>query len=172
MTSVCRQECTAAVEDFARQLKDKKFNQLLYIGTAGDPDGGEYSPLFNAKLKLTLDADAKWKPDIVADIANYHNVRDVYEKYGTFDIVICTQVIEHIPYIWEVPENLCDLLEEDGYLIVDCPWSYPYHAEPPSFGDYWRISKDGMSVLFDKDFNLIDLKEGKQNTSCLYQKKS
>ena len=76
--------------------------------------------------------------------------------------------------MWKLSEALKLLLNKDGYVIIDCPFgpnSPPYHAEPPSFGDYWRISKDGMKVLFEKDFEIVGLIDTDANTSCLLKAK-
>jgi SAM-dependent methyltransferase len=164
MKSTTRSECESAVTLFSHIINQKKnTGNLLYVGIAGDPKGGEYSPLFSNFTISTFDADVKWNPDIVGDITK-SSFAD-----NSWDVIICVQVIEHIPNLWDLPKELKRILKNDGYAIIDCPWLYPYHAEPPSFGDYWRVSKDGMKILF-QDFELIDIYEGTQNTSCLIRK--
>jgi hypothetical protein len=62
-------------------------------------------------------------------------------------------------------------MKSNGYLIIDCPFMYKYHAEPPSFGDYWRITKDGFRHIFqDKKFKILSIIDTNNNTSCLIQK--
>ena len=116
--------------------------RMLYVGTAGDPIGGEYSAYFPGFKKFTFDIDKKWNPDIVGDICNTE-----FED-ESWDLIICSNVIEHVPMIFDMAREIERILKIDGYLLIDCPWSYPYHAEPPSFGDYWRVSLDGLSALF------------------------
>lgn len=70
--------------------------------------------------------------------------------------------------IWQVTE-MHRILCSGGYAIVDTPFMYPYHAEPPSFGDYWRLTKDGIAELF-KDFKIIKINSSENLTSCLIQK--
>lgn len=166
MISKCRQECTAAVTKFSTIIrKDYSEADLLYVGIAGDPPGGEYSPLFpNCKIK-TFDADPRWNPDIVGDITK-SDFRD-----ESWDVIVCVQVLEHVPNLWDVPGEMARILRQGGYAIVDSPWMYPYHAEPPSFGDYWRLSKDGIRKLFEELFEIVEIYEGEQNTSCLIKKK-
>jgi SAM-dependent methyltransferase len=165
MTSSTRKDCQFAVSKFANYLLQNNINvtNALYVGIAGDPPGGEYAPLFpNSKL-TTFDLDKIWKPDIVGDITNTTFVSN------TWDLIICVQVMEHISNLWELPTELLRITKPGGSIIIDCPWNYPYHAEPPSFGDYWRISKDGFRVLF-KDFSIIDIISTEHNTSCLLRK--
>jgi len=165
MVSKCRQECTDAVTKFSATIR-RTYSQgdLLYVGIAGDPPGGEYSPLFpNYNIK-TFDADPHWNPEIVGDITK----TDFPDE--SWDVVICVQVLEHVPNLWDVPEEMHRILRSGGYAIVDSPWMYPYHAEPPSFGDFWRMSKDGLRELFKDRFEVVEIYEGEQNTSCLIRK--
>jgi SAM-dependent methyltransferase len=164
MVSQARQECTDAVTEFSKTINENlEGGNLLYVGIAGDPPGGEYSPLFSPFNIKTFDADPVWGPDIVGDITGC----DLEDE--SQDVIICVQVLEHVPNLWDVPKEMYRLLKTGGYAIVDCPWMYPYHAEPPSFGDFWRISKDGLRVLFD-NFEIVSIIEGEQNTSCLIRK--
>jgi SAM-dependent methyltransferase len=164
MKSNTRIECEAAVTQFADYINTKKENgTLLYVGIAGDPPGGEYAPLFKKFNIKTFDIGERWSPDILGDIT-----KTQFED-ASWDIIVCVQTIEHIPNIWDLPEELKRILKPGGYAIVDCPWSYPYHGEP-EFGDYWRISKDGMKSLFEPALKLTGLYEGQNNTSCLFTK--
>ena len=90
-------------------------------------------------------------------------------KDNSWDVIVCVQTIEHIPNIWDLPKEISRILKPGGYAIIDCPWMYPYHGEP-EFGDYWRMSKDGMKALFNNHLKLVGLHEGEQNTSCLFKK--
>ena len=140
--------------------------QLGYIGVAGDLNPkGEYSPLFPDFDIVTVDADVKWSPDIVADIT------DTKLPPNYFGAIVCVQVIEHIRNLWDLPRELDRILCPSGFVIIDCPWNYPYHAEAPSFGDYWRVSKDGMRALFGDLFEIIDVRADHHNTSCLLLKR-
>lgn len=163
--SNARQECSQAVKEFseiilAANLPRKK---LMYVGLAGDPEGGEYSSMFNGFNITTMDIDSKWNPQIIDDIANLNQPNE------SWDVIVCTQVLEHVKDIWNVPNSIYRTLSIGGYAIVDCPWMYPYHAEPPSFGDYWRLSKDGMKELFKK-FHIEKVVSTNNLTSCLIKK--
>lgn len=166
MVSQTRQQCTDAVKEFSHIINNNTLEdkELLYVGIAGDPPGGEYTPLFPKHNCKTFDADPKWGPDIVGDITNC----DIVDC--SYDLIVCVQVLEHVPELWSVPNEMHRLLKKGGYAIVDSPWMYPYHAEAPSFGDYWRISKDGFQILF-KQFEIIKIIEGSHNTSCLIRKR-
>jgi SAM-dependent methyltransferase len=164
MKSKARQECEEAVKQFADIINEKvNGGKLLYVGIAGDPPGGEYSPMFKGFSISTFDIGERWKPDILGDIT-----KTTFED-DTWDVIVCVQTIEHIPNLWQLPAEITRILKPGGYAIIDSPWSYPYHGEP-EFGDYWRISKDGMKALFEPHLKIVGLYDGEQNTSCLFKK--
>jgi SAM-dependent methyltransferase len=61
-----------------------------------------------------------------------------------FDVVLCEQVLEHLPDPWRAAKTLHDLARPDGYVIVTTPFLYRIHPAP---ADYWRFTPDGMTVL-------------------------
>jgi len=164
MISKTRADCTKSVQKFAPYI-NQNGGDVLYVGIAGDPKGGEYASLFINK-SITMDIDPIWNPDIVGDITKTSFSDEEWSN------IVIVQVIEHIKTIWDLPRELHRILKKNGLIIIDCPWQYPYHAEPPSFGDYWRISIDGFKVLFDSNlFTLEDFVKTENNTSCLFRKK-
>lgn len=180
MKSKTRLDCEEAIELFLPLIRGAhlsiKSPQMLYCGVAGNPlthngkPGLDHPHLFKDYNLTTLDFDVKWLPDVVGDITK---PRDWWNG-RPYDLVVITQVIEHIPNLWDVSAGLRTVVKNDGLIIVDGPWgpkSPDYHGEPPSFGDYWRISKDGMRALFSEDFNIVQISATDANTSCLLQAK-
>ncbi len=165
MKSNTRQECENSVKKFANYIIDNSnYGELLYVGIAGDPRGGEYSPMFNGFNIKTFDISEVWKPDIVGDIT-----KTQFED-ESWDVVVCVQTLEHIPNIFDVSPEISRILKSGGYLIIDSPWNYPYHGEP-EFGDYWRLTKDAFKLLFSKEFDLVMIDDGNNNKSVLFRKK-
>ena len=161
--SPTRQQCEDAVTQFAEYINTQMpGGNLLYVGIAGDPPGGEYTPLFKNFKTKTFDIGEKWGPDIVGDITKTEFADEVV------DVIVCVQTIEHIPNIWDLPKEIERILTPGGYAIIDCPWNYPYHGEP-EFSDYWRLSKDGLKQLFS-NLKMVGIYEGENNTSCLFKK--
>lgn len=179
MKSKTRQDCERAVAAYAPIVRagvaHLKKPQMLYVGVAGNPlthggkPGLDHPELFPEFEVTTLDFDKVWNPDIVGDITAPEDWWD-----GTpYDLVIITQVIEHIPNVWDVPYGIKQITRRDGFVIVDSPWGPKgpdYHGEPPSFGDYWRISKDGMETLFVSNFHIMNIMDTDANVSALLRK--
>lgn len=58
-----------------------------------------------------------------------------------FDLILCTEVLEHVldwPAAWS---NLHRLLAPGGRLIITCPFIYPLHEEPY---DFWRPTSHAL----------------------------
>lgn len=174
--SQTRLDSNAAVAHFINTYKLRDLKTCLYVGVAGNPlthngkPGPDLPELYKNMQLTTLDFDKKWNPDIVGDVT-----KPATFTSDTFDLVVMTQVIEHIPNIFDVPQAIKTLVNpQSGYAIIDCPWgkSGPgYHAEPPSFGDYWRISKDGMKQLFSNDFHIVETIQTDANVAVLLIRK-
>jgi len=56
---------------------------------------------------------------------------------GTYDLVLCTEVLEHVPDWLSAFSNLASLLSPNGMLVITCPQSYQLHEEPY---DYYRAT--------------------------------
>ena len=71
-----------------------------------------------------------------------------------FDLVLCTNVLEHIYDIKSAIKNLNFLLKEKGNLVVSVPFIYPLHDEPE---DFWRFTEHALKNLFS-DFKILTIK--------------
>jgi len=70
-----------------------------------------------------------------------------------FDLVLCTNVLEHIFDTKDAIQNLNFLLKENGHLLVSTPFIYPLHDEPT---DYWRFTEHALKELFS-DFTILTI---------------
>lgn len=159
-----RQECQQFMEGWVAQLGEVK--DVLEVGIAGDVKPGGNYYLFQGKGYKTMDIDAKYKPDYVDDITNLNGST----PQNSFDVVLLSNTIEHTYEPFRAIMGAYLLLREGGWLIVDCPWVYPYHAED-GFPDCWRISDDGLKYLLEKaGFQNIQVRRGLHCTSGMAQK--
>ena len=69
---------------------------------------------------------------------------------GSFDVVICEQVIEHVIDPFLAVRNLRALTRPQGHVIVSTPFLIRVH-ELPAYGmrDYWRFTPNGMRRLLE-----------------------
>lgn len=172
MATENREKIWESMEKYRKILNpDDKHWDCLEIGIDGDEKpSGNYKYFGKGNNWKTMDNLARLNPDIVADISDLGTLPD--EK---FDLIICSQVIEHIFNFDDVFYNLHHLLKPGGYLIVDCPFYFPYHPTQ-DYDDYWRISVPAMiallsEVVFDgAEFKIVSCETLGPLTTALAQK--
>lgn len=127
---------------------DKK---TLDIGSGGS----SYDKFF--PNRLTVDIDPLRKPEIVADA---HNLpfRD-----NEFEVVLCTEVLEHVKNPFKVEEEIRRVTKPGGMLILSTRFVFPLHDTPH---DFWRFTKYGLKEIFGK-WEIIELKNETQTFSTV-----
>jgi SAM-dependent methyltransferase len=65
------------------------------------------------------------------------------------DVVLCTQVLEHVPDPAASVSEMHRVLVPGGLALVSTHGVFPYHPDPPtSDQDYWRWTHAGLRRLF------------------------
>lgn len=132
------------VEDFLRRHAAQCRGCFLEFG---DP---YYRHLFNPQAIERYDVfDVQAGPQvtIVGDIQSCPAIAD-----NTYDVIVCTQVLEHIANPFLAVNELHRMLKPGGIILLTVPSSYPYHAAPR---DYWRYTRDSLQLLFGERFSDI-----------------
>lgn len=91
------------------------------------------------------------------DPALGHRVLDIRTPdagLGTFDLVLCCNVLEHIADLASAIDGLAAVCAKDGLVFASTPFVYPYHDEPR---DYWRPTLHGLTYLFSRRFADVSL---------------
>jgi SAM-dependent methyltransferase len=89
----------------------------------------------------TLDIDPMAKATYTGDICR-HNAAI---PDGRFDLIICTEVLEHTLQPFGAVAELRRLLRPGGYLLVSVPFNFRIHGPLP---DCWRFTEHGLRALF------------------------
>ena len=108
---------------------------------------------FNYK---SLDVDKKSKSDFKADIT-VNNKKII--KNNTFDIILCTEVLEHTLNPFGAVKEIHRILKHKGVLHVTTPLNFRIHGPLP---DCWRFTEHGLRYLF-KDFKILKIKSFNSN---------
>jgi ubiquinone/menaquinone biosynthesis C-methylase UbiE len=128
----------------AGQLKYKKYcSHLNYVSQ----DFCKYKGKGNKK---GLQPD-KWDTssiDIESDIIN------IPEKDRSFDAILCTEVLEHIPEPVKALKEFSRLLKPNGYLILTAPFCSGTHFAPfhycSGFNQYFynhHLTNEGFEII-------------------------
>jgi len=145
MASEMREIVWKAMEHYKRKLKPENRGwNVLEVGIDGDPKpGGNYKYFGVGNNYKTLDILERVNPDIVADIC------DSKLSANKWDLIILSQTLEHIFDFRAAIKECFRLLKPGGFLIIDCPFYYPYHGVS-GYDDYWRISPTAMKILLEE----------------------
>jgi SAM-dependent methyltransferase len=117
----------------AGELKNKEFcGHLEYVSQDFCQYGG------NTDLPEVGLGPAVWdttRIDIVCDITN------IPEQDGSFDAILCSEVLEHIPNPTHALDEFTRLLRPGGILILTAPFGSNVHMAPyhfySGFSRYW-----------------------------------
>lgn len=108
-----------------------------------------YRDIFRGAEFVTLDIVPDHKPDIVADI---HELDQAVDP-GTFDAIICTEVLEHVRDPERAVAQMKRALKPGGSLLASTPFICPYHPDPT---DFWRFTGEAIRGL-TKDFDRVEV---------------
>ena len=86
--------------------------------------------------------------DIVSDIC------DIPEENGSFDAIMCIEVLEHVPNPAEAIKEFGRLLKVGGLLVLTAPFCSLTHLAPyhfcTGFSEYWfrhQLGESGFDIL-------------------------
>lgn len=148
--------CRRAIRRRMAELADRlgPLNRVLEVGIAGDDPPGANREFFSAREYVTADRDPALRPDLLLDITG-----DIPpELRHTFDLVVCSQVLEHVWGIEHGLAGLWTLTRFGGHAIIDLPFLYPEHSEMGGGEDYWRLTPTGLRRLCHQaGFRVLDV---------------
>ncbi|QEC69093.1 class I SAM-dependent methyltransferase [Panacibacter ginsenosidivorans] len=81
--------------------------------------------------------------DMVADITQ---PTFATQHTNAFDIVICTNMLEHVEDINAVVQNLYTACRNNGYLLITVPYKYKKHLDP--IDNMFRPTPEEITALF------------------------
>lgn len=109
--------------------------KVLDVGSGGSAYG-KFFP-----NRISVDVDPSRNPDMIADA---HNLPFNDEE---FEIIICTEVLEHVRDPQKVIDECYRVLKKGGKLLLTTRFVYPLHDAP---NDLWRFTRPNLKFLFRK----------------------
>lgn len=133
------------------QFKDKN---ILEIGTG---HMGINQKLFGpANNFIATDTYQTPFSDEILDITSIEKCIERFGE-GNLDVIIMSEVLEHVYNYPDAFESCYRLLHDGGYILITVPWEYPEHGD----SDYWRYSKLTLDRLMNEwNFDIAESSEG------------
>jgi len=107
-----------------------------------------YGELFPNRITLDIEVRPGVQVDIVADAHDLSQLQD-----ASFDIILCTEVLEHLHTPAKAIGEFYRVLKPGGLLLLTTRFIFPIHDAP---GDYYRYTKYGLQHLL-KEFSVDEL---------------
>jgi SAM-dependent methyltransferase len=147
-----------AMRDYANTLDGR----LLDVGCGSKP----YRSLFGVAEYVGLDIDSPVsRQRDVADV--FYAGKDFPFEPGSFDAVLCNQVLEHVFNPDEFLSEIGRVLRPGGKLLLTVPFVWDEHEQP---WDYARYSSFGLRALLEKQgLRIVSHRKLRADVSVLFQ---
>jgi len=139
---------------FRRYYLDKMLSDTVFLGKVLDvggkknnPRGSFRPPIEGVESWEYLNIDSSTGPDYFAF------AEDIPVRSNYFDMVVMTEVIEHLDNPETVLRECFRVLRDNGRLIISAPFLYPIHADPYDFQRWTpeKIKKEFQAIGFKID---------------------
>jgi SAM-dependent methyltransferase len=138
------------IKNFIKGLSDQYDSEdMLVLDVAPEIHMGA-KEFFKKSTIKTLDIDPESGADYIMDLCVNNEGIVENEK---FDLIICTEVLEHVNNPFSVVNELRRMLKSGGVIAVSTPFNFRIHGPLP---DNWRFTIHGLKVLF-KDFEMVSI---------------
>lgn len=150
-------EAASGAEQWQRVTLNRAVNRHL---DSLDPPGRTA-----AEISGAAHAGRPWKRYTSLDHPEFDLCAPLRDR-GTFDVVICEQVIEHVPDPCAAAENLLGLCTPGGHVVVSTPFLVKVH-EQWGMQDYWRFTPRGLRTLLERAGLEVDTVGAWGNRRCV-----
>jgi SAM-dependent methyltransferase len=107
-----------------------------------------YRPLFDGRVRDYCAVDLLSGPGVTARA----RAEALPFADETFDVVICTQMLEYAPSPQSVIDEIHRVLRPGGHLFLSAPAVFPRDSDP----EYWRFLASGLRLLL-KNFSNVEI---------------
>lgn len=149
----------AVLEFFIESIKAEEFNEKRILEVGSKYVNGSVRPLiegfFSPQEYIGVDIESGKFVDLILP------AEKILDHFGpeSFDVVISTELLEHIVDWRFVVNNMKMILKRTGYIYITTrSRGFLYHGFP---WDFWRYAVEGMGRIF-MDFEVIAQKKDHQ----------
>lgn len=155
MTNICHESCIT----FGKKVLSKddiKEKKILDVGSF-DVNGSlrPYIMTLGPLSYIGIDMEKGHGVDMVC------SANDILEKFGneSFDVVISTELLEHVKDWANVISNIKNICKRDGIILITTrSYGFQFHPYP---NDFWRFELEDMMHIFS-DCHILNLEKDSQ----------
>ncbi len=144
----------AVIEFFMENVECEEFRDKRVLEVGSRYVNGSVRPLIERFCRPREYVGVDIEPGKYVDVVLPAEKLIDYFGPESFDVVISTEVLEHVRDWRLVVNNMKTVLKVDGYMYITTrSYGFPYHAYPY---DFWRYELGDMIKIFG-DFKIIKL---------------
>jgi SAM-dependent methyltransferase len=146
----------------ARLLQGRDNAHVLDIGCGAKP----YLPLVASHAERYVGVDTAAGPYV----DHVSPAEQLPLEDETFDLVLCTQVLEHVQDPAAVLSEIYRVLRPGGAVLLSTHGVFLYHPDPPGTdGDYWRWTHSGLRKVVSAagDWRDVEVQANGNVVACL-----
>lgn len=133
---------------FMDLIDNSNFNNVLDVGCGEKP----FLSFFSENTEyIGIDVSQESLADIVLDL----NVEKIPYPDSYFDLIIMSEVMEHVFNIENLINEAIRVLKKDGILYITTPFALYEHGKPY---DFYRFTESFYRRRFGKLFNILTVK--------------
>ena len=121
-----------------RLIGERAQGNCLDIGSGRSPFRDLLAECCTGVTTLDVEERGEGGVDILGDVQDMKQIAD-----SSFDTVLCTQVLEHVPNPWVALAEMHRVLRPGGSLILSVPHLSAIHEAPH---DYYRYTRYGLEA--------------------------
>lgn len=130
-------------------LQDRQFARLLDLGCGEKP----FQYLYGDCVKESVGIDLPSSPHNRSDVDVFASGMALPFENESFDVVLCSEVMEHVPEPGLLLGEIFRVLSPGGKLILTTPFMVAEHETPI---DYFRYTRYGLRFLLSKSGFTVD----------------
>lgn len=131
------------VSNFIIKCAEKFDNKDFLVLDIAPQDHNGAGEFFKKSAICTLDIDENSNANYIADLCE-NNSNIIPNNF--FDVVVCTEVLEHTLNPFEAVKEIYRVLKPNGIACVSVPFNFRIHGPLP---DCWRFTEHGLRALFN-----------------------
>jgi SAM-dependent methyltransferase len=141
-----------SVSSFIKTCSDRYDKEGIFVLDIAPQVHEGARAYFNFSTIQTLDIDPNSNADFIADLCV--NNTDLIPS-NHFDVIICTEVLEHTLNPFSAVKEIYRMLKNGGAACISVPFNFRIHGPLP---DCWRFTEHGLKALFS-EFKEFEIKQ-------------